>query len=177
MNNLPSRTESEALLEKHVENEALRHHCVMVAQALEAYANELGEDAELWYQTGILHDSDYDKYPDEHPLRSLGDWLKDYPAEMRQAIAAHYQLKTGQAPESLLDKYLLACDEISGFMHAVSLVRPEGFDGMQPKSIKKKLKNPAFAAKVSREDVASGLELIGKTADEHFSFLIKVFAR
>lgn len=175
MKNLPTREQSTQLLQQHVQSEALRHHCYMVAEALEAYAKALGEDEELWYQTGLLHDSDYEEYPDEHPERALAEWLRDYPKELRQAVAAHYEAKTGQEPESLLDKHLLACDEISGFMHAVSLVRPGGFADMKPKSVKKKLKDKAFAANVSREDVARGLELIGKTADEHFAFLIEVF--
>jgi putative nucleotidyltransferase with HDIG domain len=172
---VPSRDKASALLNDKIKNEALRHHCVMVAQAMEAYAKELGEDEELWFQTGLLHDLDWEEYPDEHPNHAIKEWFDEYPDELKQAIAAHAPDRTGTHPESTLDKYLFACDELSGFMNAVSILRPGGFDGMKPKSIKKKLKNTKFAANVSRDDIAQGLELIGKTADEHILFLIGVF--
>lgn len=172
---LPTREQSQELLNKYIKDENLRKHCHMVAKATEAYAKELGEDVELWYHAGLLHDLDWEMYPDEHPNKALKDLLNDYPQELKDAIAAHAPGRTGKHPETQLEKYLFACDEISGFMNAVSIMRPTGFEGMKPKSVKKKLKAKAFAANVSREDIAEGLELIGKTADEHFSFLIKVF--
>ncbi len=172
---LPPRQQSEALLEEYVKNSALRHHCRMVGQAMEAYAQALGEDSELWYQAGLLHDLDWEMYPDEHPNKAIKHILAEYPEELRQAIAAHAPERTGKTAETSIEKYLFACDELSGIMHAVSLMRPNGFADMEPKSIKKKLKDKSFAANVSREDIQKGFELIGKTPDEHIGFLIEVF--
>lgn len=174
---LPSRQQSEQLLEQYIKNEALRHHSRMVARVLEAYAKVLGEDTELWYQTGLLHDLDWEMYPDEHPNKAVNDILTAYPSEMLSAILAHATQRTGKKPETLLERYLFACDELSGFMHAVSLMRPNGFSDMKPKSVKKKIKDASFAANVSREDIENGLTLIGKTADEHILFLIEVFTK
>lgn len=172
---LPSRAQSQALMESKISNQALRHHCVMVAGAMEAYAKQLGEDTELWYQTGLLHDIDWEQFPDEHPNKAVAEWLDEYPEELKLAILAHAPDRTNKKPETLIEKYIFACDELSGFMHAVSLMRPSGFTDMQPKSIKKKLKDKGFAANVSREDITQGFELIGKTPDEHIGFLIEVF--
>lgn len=174
---LPPREEAENLLEKYIQDEALRNHCRMVAQAMHAYAKALGENEELWYQTRLLHDLDWEQFPDEHPNRAINEILTKYPQPLLDAIAAHAPERTGKHPQTLLERYLFACDEISGFMNAVSILRPEGFQGMKPKSIKKKLKTKQFAANVSREDIAQGLELIGKSEDEHFAFLIDVFEK
>jgi putative nucleotidyltransferase with HDIG domain len=174
---LPPREQAQALLEQHVKNEALRHHCYMVARAMAAYAQTLGEDEALWYQAGLLHDVDWEAFPDEHPNKAVREWLSEYPEELRQAILAHAPDRTGKKAETLIEKYLFACDEISGFMHAVSLMRPNGFEGMEPKSIKKKLKDKSFAANVSREDIYHGVELIDKELDEHVRFLIAVFSQ
>ena len=172
---LPSREKSEALLEEYIESEALRHHSRMVAQAMEAYAKALGEDIDLWYSAGLLHDLDWEKYPDEHPLKAIKDLLNDYPSELVSAVAAHAPFRTGKEPETTLEKYLFACDELSGLMHAVSLMRPNGFSDMKLKSVKKKIKDKSFAANVSREDIAKGFTLIEKEPAEHIEFLINVF--
>ncbi len=147
----------------------------MVADAMAAYAKELGEDEELWYQTGLLHDLDWEMYPDEHPNKAVNDILTDYPTELIEAIKAHAPFRTGKQPETTIEKYLFACDELSGLMHAVSLMRPNGFADMKVKSVKKKLKDKSFAANVSRDDIDMGFELIGKTPEEHIGFLIEVF--
>lgn len=172
---LPARSEAEALLDEYIKNDALKHHCVMVAHAMEAYAKELGEDAELWYQTGLLHDLDWEMFPDEHPNKAIADLLEAYPQELKDAIAAHAPDRTGKQPETTIERYLFACDELSGLMHAISLMRPNGFADMEVKSVKKKLKDKAFAANVSREDISQGIEMIGKTPEEHIAFLIGVF--
>lgn len=172
---VPPREQAEELLNEYIQDEALKNHCRMVAKAMGAYARELGQNEELWYQTGLLHDLDWEKYPDEHPNRAINEILTKYPQELLNAIAAHAPERTGKHPETLIERYLFACDEICGFINAVAILRPEGFVGMSPKSIKKKLKTKQFAANVSREDIAEGLELIGKTEDEHFAFLISVF--
>jgi predicted hydrolase (HD superfamily) len=158
-----------------MENEALLRHSRMVAAAMEAYAKVLDQDAELWYATGLLHDLDWEKYPDEHPMKAVTEFFAEYPDEMKQAILAHAPGRTGAKAESLLDKYLFACDELSGLMNAVSLMRPNRFADMESKSVKKKIKDKSFAANVSREDIVLGFELIGKSPDEHIQFLIEVF--
>ncbi|MBP7875415.1 HD domain-containing protein [Candidatus Woesebacteria bacterium] len=175
MSELPSREQSITLMNNHIQNSALRHHVDMVAAAMEAYAKNLGEDPELWYATGLLHDLDWEMYPDEHPNKAIAEMLSEYPQVMKDAIAAHAPDRTGRQPETTLDKYMFACDELSGLMHAYSLMRPTGFAGMEVKSVKKKIKDKAFAANVSRDDITRGFELIGKTPEEHIAFLIEVF--
>lgn len=173
---LPTREDSQTLLYQYIKNEALQRHCQMVAQALEAYAKKLNQNTELWYQTGLLHDLDWEQFPDEHPNRSIKELLVDYPAEMLQAIAAHAPDRTGKHPESLLDKYLFACDELSGFLNAYSLMRPEKFVGMKTSSVLKKLRDKSFAANVNRDDIQLGFELIGQEPSEHVEFMIEVFS-
>lgn len=172
---LPTRNQANQLLERYIQGENLRKHSRMVAQALEAYAEELSEDKELWYQTGLLHDLDWEAFPDEHPNKAVAELLTDYPDALKIAIAGHAPDRSGIQPESQLARYLYACDELSGFLSAVSLMRPDGFDGMKPKSVKKKLKDRSFAAGVKREDITHGLSLIDRDLDEHIAFLISVF--
>lgn len=172
---LPPRPEALALLDNYIKNEALKHHCLMVADAMAAYAIKLGEDEELWYQTGLLHDLDWEQYPNEHPNKAIREILADYPPALLRAIASHAPGRTGVEPQSTLDKYLFACDELSGFLHAYSLMRPTGFEGMAYKSVNKKFKDKAFAANVSRDDIYRGFELIGTDPQEHVAFLIEVF--
>lgn len=174
---MKTRQESVELLKQYVKTEALRNHCYMVANVMETYAKQLGEDQELWYQAGLLHDLDWEMFPDEHPNKAVNELLTDYPMELIEAIRAHAPGRTGKQPATTLEKYLFACDEISGLMNAVSLMRPNGFADMNPKSVKKKLKDKSFAANVSREDIQHGFELIGKTPDEHIAFLIEVFKK
>lgn len=175
--NLPPRDQTITLMEAHIHNEALRKHVRMVAAAMEAYAKQLGEDPELWFATGLLHDVDWEEYPDEHPNKAITEWLHEYPIELKNAVAAHAPERTGTHPTTTLDKYLFACDELSGFINAYSLMRPEGLAGMKANSVKKKLKDKGFAANVSRTDIQQGFELIGKPPEEHISFLIEVFQR
>ncbi|NCN83071.1 MAG: HDIG domain-containing protein [Candidatus Pacebacteria bacterium] len=174
---LPTRQQSQDMLTQYVKNPALLKHCYMVAAAMEACAVALGEDGELWHQAGLLHDLDWEAFPDEHPNKAINELLVEYPNELLQAIAAHAPDRTGKQPETQIERYLFANDELSGLMHAVSLMRPGGFNDMKPKSIKKKLKDKSFAANVSRDDINQGFELIGKTPDEHIEFLITVFQK
>ncbi|MBD3250785.1 MAG: HD domain-containing protein [Candidatus Pacebacteria bacterium] len=175
MNNLPPRKKAEQLLDEYIENENLKSHCRLVAEAMAAYADKLSQDQELWYQAGLLHDLDWEKYPDEHPLKAVEEILVDYPQELRQAIKTHAPHITNQQPETKLEKYLFACDELSGFLVAYALMRPNGFKGMKPSKVKKKLKDSSFAANISRDDIKMGFELIEETADDHILFLIKIF--
>jgi len=174
------RNKSIELLHDYIKNDALVHHCKMVAIAMEAYANHLRKsesDIEEWWTAGLLHDLDWEQYPDEHPNKAVNEILPGlgYSMEVIEAIKAHAPERTGKHPEEELERYLFACDELSGFMHAVSLMRPTGFNGMKPKSVTKKLKTANFAANVSRDDINRGTELINKPLNEHIQFLIDVF--
>ncbi|MBD3366001.1 HDIG domain-containing protein [candidate division WWE3 bacterium] len=171
-----NREEAQALLEEHVTDEYQLLHAFMVASAMEAYAEELGEDADVWFLTGLLHDLDYEEFPEEHPMRSI-HWLsdEDVPEELLHAIEAHAYLRTGVEPETNLAAALIAVDELSGFMYAYSLMRPSGFEGMKASKVVKKLKDKAFAAKISREDIYYGVEKFEVDMKEHINFLLGVF--
>ncbi len=176
------RKDSEKLLREYIENPNLQHHCRMVAVAMDAYARSLElaeEEIEEWWTAGLLHDLDWEKYPDEHPKLAVNEILpeKGYSGEIIEAIKAHAPVRTGKKPETTIERYLFACDELSGFMHAVSLMRPNGFDDMKPKSVTKKLKDKRFAEGVDRDDIREGAELIGKQLNEHIQFLIEVFKK
>ncbi len=170
-----TRDEAWRLFCEWTESESLRKHVLGVEAAMVGYARERGEDEEFWAATGILHDLDYEKYPDletGHPryaieeLRRLG-----YPEEMVDAIAGH-AVYLGVPRETDLAKTLFAVDELSGFIAACALVRPTGIHGMTPKSVKKKLKTPAFAAGVNRDEVRQGAEELGVDFDEHITQVI-----
>src|SRR5690606_17836663 len=139
-----------------------------VEAAVRWYARRFGEDEELWGLAGLLHDLDWEKYPDEHPKRAVAA-LRElaYPEEVLQAILAHRSDFTGVAPETKLDRVLVACDELSGLVTATALVRPTGIDDLEPRSVKKKMRDRAFAAGVDRDDVRRGAELIGLDLDVH----------
>lgn len=154
-----TRAEAWELLTEWVASASLRRHCLAVEASMRAVARQRGGDEELWGVTGLLHDLDYERFPDletGHPRMALEALAaRDADPAMLNAIAAHAPY-TGVAPETEMAKALLAVDELSGFVLAVAYVRPQGIHGMTPKSVKKKLKTPAFAAAVSREDVAAG---------------------
>ncbi len=170
---MPDRAEAVALLEEWVENPGLRKHMYAVEAAVRHYARLRGADENLWGLAGLLHDLDWQKYPEEHPLKAV-EHLKDagYPEEVTQAILAHRSDFTGVEPETELDKVLYACDELSGLVYAACLVRPTGIDDLKPKSVTKKLKDKTFAAGVSRDDVQRGVELIGLERSEHIQNVI-----
>jgi predicted hydrolase (HD superfamily) len=143
-----------------------------------AYAQRDGLDTELWGVTGLLHDADYERFPDMddadcgHPRTIIAELeRRDAPAEMVHAIAAHADF-LGVPAESPLDRTLLAVDELCGFVVACAWVRPEGIHGLTPRSVKKKLKQPSFAAAVNRDDVRSGAAQLGIDFDEHVAFVI-----
>lgn len=178
--NTPDSKQSMKLLEQYIENENLRNHCEMVAIAMESYAHHLeksDDETEEWWTAGLLHDLDWEKYPDEHPQIAVDKILPEhgYSTEVIEAVRAHAPERTGKEPESEMERYLFACDELSGFMNAVSLMRPNGFEDMKVKSVTKKLKDSRFAANVPREDIKKGAEMIDKELRDHIQFLIKVF--
>jgi putative nucleotidyltransferase with HDIG domain len=173
-----SREDAWSLLSDWVQSESLRRHCLAVEAAMEAYAERGGEDAELWGVTGLLHDADYERFPDMddtehgHPRTIMAELeRRDAPPEMVRAIASHADY-LGVEPQSPMERTLVAVDELCGFLVACAYVRPEGICGLTPKSVKKKLKQPSFAAAVDREDVRGGAERIGIDFDEHVAFVI-----
>jgi putative nucleotidyltransferase with HDIG domain len=170
---MPSREEALELLHEWVENEGLRRHMLSVEAAVRSYARERGADEELWGLAGLLHDLDWEKYPEEHPLRAV-DALRErgYPEEVLHAILAHRSDFTGVEPETPLDRTLLACDEITGLITATALVRPTGIDDLKAKSVKKKMKDPTFARGVHRDEVARGVELLDVELSEHIQKVI-----
>ncbi|MCC5933324.1 MAG: hypothetical protein JJU35_03695 [Balneolales bacterium] len=177
-----TKQEAEQLLETFIENENLRHHCRMVAAAMTAYAQKLDkndQETHEWYLAGLLHDLDWEKHPDAHPNYALAEVFPKFglPVSVTEAIRAHAPERTGKKPETEIERYLFACDELSGFMHAVSLMRPEGFVGMKTSSVTKKMKDKRFAANVSRDDIRQGADLIQTELGVHILFLAEVFAK
>jgi putative nucleotidyltransferase with HDIG domain len=150
-----------------------------VEAAMRAYARKLGGDEELWGLTGLLHDLDYERYPsleDGHPRYGMKELeARGYPPELVRAVASHADF-LGVSRETPMEKSLYAVDELCGFILAVAYVRPDGLHGMTPKSVKKKLKTPAFAAAVNRDEVREGAEGIGVDFDEHLAFVIAALA-
>jgi putative nucleotidyltransferase with HDIG domain len=157
------------------ESDSLRKHVLGVEAAMVAYAREYGEDEELWAATGILHDLDYEKYPDldtGHPRVALEELRKlGYPDELIDAVAGHATF-LGVPRETRMAKTLFAVDELSGFVAACALVRPTGIEGLTPKSVKKKLKQPSFAAAVDRDQIRQGADELGVDFDEHLARVI-----
>ncbi len=171
---MPDRSQAVALLEEWVDNEALRKHMYGVEAAVRHYARLKGQDEDLWGLAGLLHDLDWEKVPERHPLAAV-ERLRElgYPEEVIHAILAHRADFTGVEPETELDRVLFACDELSGLVYAACLVRPNGIDDLKPKSVVKKLKDKTFAAGVSREDVQKGIEMLGVERNEHIANVIE----
>ncbi len=170
-----SRQEAWDLLCEWTESPSLRRHMLAVEAAMRAYAPRFHGNVELWGLTGLLHDLDYERYPDlgtGHPrvaVRQLEE--RGYPPELVRAVASHADFM-GVARQSPMEKALCAVDELCGFVLAVAYVRPEGLVGMTPKSVKKKLKQPSFAAAVGREELRAGAEALGVDFDEHLQTVI-----
>lgn len=170
---MPSREEALSLLEEWVESPGLRNHMKSVEASVRWYARQSGADEETWGLAGLLHDLDWEKFPDEHPLRAVDELRRlGYPEEILHAILAHRADFTGTAPETPLDRTLLACDELTGLITATALMRPTGIDDLTPKSVKKKMKDKAFAAGVDRDEVRHGAELLGVELDVHIENVI-----
>lgn len=174
------RLTSRNLLHSYVASDSLRLHCEMVATAMEGYALKLEKPEDMvdtWWTAGLLHDLDWEKFPDEHPNKAVQEILPehDYSEEVIRAVEAHAPDRTGRKPQTEIERYLFACDEISGFMKAVSLMRPNGFSDMKVKSVTKKLKDRKFAENVPRGDVYEGTDLIGLELRDHIQNLITFF--
>jgi predicted hydrolase (HD superfamily) len=177
--NLPSRPEAQSLLEQHVRDEYQRYHALMVATAMEGYARHSSEESYLWFITGYLHDIDFEEHPETHPRESLR-WFAEwgYPDDLIHAVEAHAYGYHGYTtlPRTKLAAALLACDEISGIFYAYRKMNPVPYAEMKPGSIRKKFKDPAFAAKIDRTTIQTGCEHLGVSLDDHIVNLIRFFA-
>jgi predicted hydrolase (HD superfamily) len=171
-----TRTEAQQQLAALTKNASLLRHMRTIELVLEAYAEKFGENKEEWAIAGLLHDADYEAFPEKHPavivekLRGMGE------EKIAHAISAHYT-KWNVPYTNLLDKALLACDELTGFIVACCQVRPDGIASLEPKSVIKKLKDKGFAAKVERDEVYKGVELLGVDLQEHIAFIIDVLKK
>jgi putative nucleotidyltransferase with HDIG domain len=171
----PTRVRAWETLTRYTQNEALRRHALAVEASTRSYARRFGEDEERWALVALLHDFDYEIHPtlDEHPqagapiLREEG-----WPEDVIEAVLSHAE-HLGMPRDTLLKKTLFACDELSGFVHACGLVRPTGLDGLEPKSVRKKLKQPSFAAGVHRDEVYRSAEELGIELDEHIANVVE----
>jgi len=175
----PTREDAWALVCEWIQSDSLRKHVLGVEAAMRAYARRDGEDEETWAITGLVHDLDYERYPDletGHPRYALKELeARGYPQEIIDAVAGHADFM-GVPRTTRLAKTLYGVDELSGFVAACALVRPTGMEGMKPKSVRKKLKQPSFAAKVDRDQIRRGIEELGVDESEHIQLVIDAMA-
>jgi putative nucleotidyltransferase with HDIG domain len=170
------RAQAWALLCEYTQSESLRKHMLAVEACMRAYARKFGEDENKWGITGLLHDFDYEKYPTpaEHPF--VGNKIleeRGYPEEVRRAILSHADY-SGVKRESRMEKALYACDEVSGFITASALVKPnKSLAEVEAKSVRKKMKDKAFARSVNRDDIINGAADLGVDLEEHIAFCIE----
>jgi putative nucleotidyltransferase with HDIG domain len=171
---MPNRNDAWDLLCEYTKSDSLRKHALAVEAAMRSYARHLGEDADKWGIVGLLHDFDYEMYPDapDHPVKG-SEILREhgYSDEIRRAILGHANY-TGVPRDTLLARGLYACDELTGFIVACSLVRPSGIWDLESKSVKKKLKDKAFARTVNRDEVYESVGEFKVDLDEHINFII-----
>ncbi|MFN8176046.1 MAG: HDIG domain-containing protein [Solirubrobacteraceae bacterium] len=174
-----SRDEAWSLFTEWTESESLRRHVLAVEAAMRAYARRFGEDEELWAVTGLLHDLDYERYPDletGHPRKAIEALeAMDARPDLVRAIASHADF-LGVSRDTPMERTLYAVDELSGFILAVAFVRPSGLDGMTPRSVRKKLRQPSFAAAVDRDALHQGADALGVDFDEHLATTIAALA-
>ena len=179
MSDIPSREEALAIVHEFTSNENLRRHMYAVEAAMRAYARRHGEDEDRWGMTGLLHDFDYERWPNQerHPTRghpSAGSAVleeRGVPEDVRRAILAHAEY-TRVEPETRMERSLRAVDELTGFLVACSLVRPHGIMDLEPKSVKKKMKDRSFAAAVDRDAMREAAEAIDEEMSDHTRFVI-----
>jgi len=174
------RDEAYALLCEYTKSDSLRRHMLALEAAMQAYARRYGEDERKWGIVGLLHDFDYERWPNppDHPLKGAEILAeRGYPEDVIYAIKSHADYLEDCPPVSLMDKTLYACDELAGFISAVAAVRPDGIHGMKAKSVRKKMKQKAFAAAINREDIVRGAEDLGVDLNEHIQFVIDAMAQ
>ena len=174
-----TRSEALIIVDKLVKSQNIRKHLLAAEAAMEglyryfaanARKPELNEEA--WALVGLLHDADYEAWPDEHPRRIVALLRERGEEDLADAINAHATSRTGVQPRSLMDKALVACDELSGFLHACALVRPDRLRGLERKSVQKKLKSTSFAAKVDRAEIQAGVVALGVDLDAHIAMIV-----
>jgi len=169
------RSSALALMHEYTQSESLRRHMLAVEAAMRAYARKFAADEEKWGIVGLLHDFDYERWPDppDHPLKGAAILAEQgYPADVIYAIKSHADYLTDFPRVNPIDKALYACDELAGFITACALLRPERLAGMQASSVKKKLKSKGFAASINRDDITRGAADLGVELDEHINFVI-----
>ncbi len=170
-----NRADAFALVCEYTSNEGLRRHMLAVEAGMRAYARKFGEDEQKWGIVGLLHDFDYQRWPDppDHPMKGAAI-LTDlgYPDDVIYAIKSHADYLDEFPRVSRMDKTLYACDELAGFICAAAIVRPERIHGMKAKSVRKKMKQKSFAAAVNRDDIIRGAEDLGSDLNEHIQFMI-----
>jgi putative nucleotidyltransferase with HDIG domain len=179
MADMPTRAEAFALMQEYTESVNLRKHMYAVEAAMRAYARKYGEDEELWGVVGLIHDFDYERWPndersptEEHPSTGVAILReRGWPDEILHAVMAHAE-HTGVEPETLMARTMRAVDELTGFVVACALVRPTGIGDMKSKSVKKKMKDRSFAAAVNRDEIREYTEMIGEDLTEHIDFVI-----
>jgi putative nucleotidyltransferase with HDIG domain len=175
----PTRDEAWQLFCEWTESDSLRKHALGVEAAMRVYARKYGEDEERWAVAGIVHDLDYERHPDldtGHPRIALEELRKrGYPDDVVDAVAGHAEF-LDVPRETQMAKTLFAVDELSGFVAACALVRPTGIEGMKPKSVRKKLKTPSFAAKVDRDQIQRAIDELGVDENEHIQLVIDAMA-
>lgn len=174
-----NRDDAWNLVCEYTQSDSLRKHMLAVEAAVRAYARKWGDDEETWGIVGLLHDFDYERWPNppDHPLKGAAILAeRGYPEHVIYAIKSHADYLPDCPRVSRLDKTLYACDELAGFVTAVAMVRPEGILGMQASSVKKKLKQKTFAAAINRDDITRGAADLGVELDEHIQFVIDALA-
>jgi putative nucleotidyltransferase with HDIG domain len=170
----PTREQAWETLTRYTQSESLLRHALAVEASVRSYASRYDGDEEFWGCVALLHDFDYEIHPtlDEHPQDGAAILREEgYPEELIEAVLSHAE-HLALPRDTQLKKVLFACDELSGFVHACGLVRPTGLDGLEPKSVKKKLRQPSFAAGVHRDEVYAGAELLGLELDEHIANVV-----
>ena len=178
---MPTRDDAYRLMTSHVQNENLQKHMLSVEAAMRFYARKYGDDEEIWAMTGLLHDCDYEKFPDlnEH-TKVLAQWLSEdgYDERIIYAILAHNDVNVATHPRNnLLSRALYACDEITGMITATALVRPnKSIIGLEVSSVRKKMKSKGFAAGVNRDDLVNSAAELGVDLDEHIAFVIQAMS-
>jgi predicted hydrolase (HD superfamily) len=169
-------TEARAILADMTTSSSLLRHMRSIELVMAAYAEKFGENPEEWAIAGLLHDADYEAHPDKHPAVIVEKLRTSGEEKIAHAVSAHYT-KWNVPYTTLLSKALLACDELTGFTIACCQVRPDGITSLEPKSVIKKLKDKGFGAKVERDEVYKGVELLGVELSEHIAFIIDVLRK
>ena len=170
-----NRQSAYELMCEYTESDSLRRHMLAVEVAMRAYAEKFGEDIEKWGIVGLLHDFDYERWPNfpDHPLQGAAILAEHgYPDDVIYSIKSHVHQVPGHPRVSRMDKTLFACDELCGFITACAYVRPEGISGMKAKSVRKKMKQKSFAAAVERDDIVNGAAEIETDLNEHIQFVV-----